>query len=273
MRSSWGDRCEQDALPEAADGRVGWLDGVRGLAVISVMVFHFDFLARQDRALPMDVVLDKVTGLGWAGVDLFFVLSGFLITGILVDTRGAPNALRNFYARRVLRIFPLYYAFLVALFIVLPALHHVRSPQYVWLRASQGWFWLYLTNVWVLLRNGVAASLFGTAHLWSLAVEEQSYLLWPAVVLACGRRGTLAACAAALGLSPLLRLLMFREGVSPYVMYTFTFSHLDGLAFGAALALVIRSPRARSFATRAALPGDHQRRVADRADRGASRRE
>lgn len=238
----------------AVDGRVGWLDGVRGIAILAVIVFHFEFLARQDHRVGADAVLDKVTGLGWAGVGLFFVLSGYLITGILIDTKSAAHRLRNFYARRILRIFPLYYGFLVALFIVLPLLDLVHSREYDAVRASQGWFWLYLSNIWILVRHGQSASLFGTGHLWSLAVEEQFYLFWPAVVFACSRRQALAACAGVILLAPVLRVVMYLEGATPYVLYTFTPTTLDALAFGAALAIIVRSPSGCVLAARVAVP-------------------
>jgi peptidoglycan/LPS O-acetylase OafA/YrhL len=235
-------------------GHIGWLDGVRGIAILLVMLFHFDMLARRDTPLALDVVGKRITGFGWVGVDLFFVLSGFLITGILLDTKASAHRFRNFYARRAVRIFPLYYAFLAGLFIILPAVHAPASHDYAELRLGQGWYWLYLTNVWVLLRNGVGSSLFGTGHLWSLSIEEQFYLVWPAIIFALSRRSALAVCGAVIIAAPLVRIAMHESGFGVYAIYTFTAARVDPLAAGAALALALRSVRGRQALARAALP-------------------
>jgi peptidoglycan/LPS O-acetylase OafA/YrhL len=111
-------------------------------------------------------------GIGWCGVDLFFVLSGFLITGILLDTKGTPQAWRNFYARRVLRIFPLYYLTLVAYFHLLPTAAHLLSRHGRYLRTEEAWYWLYVCNWSPSL--GMAHEQL--THLWSLSIEEQFYV-------------------------------------------------------------------------------------------------
>src|SRR2546427_5689081 len=128
------------------------------------------------------------------GVDLFFVLSGFLITGILLDTKGSRHYLRQFHARRVLRIFPLYYAalalFLILLPMLLPGDRVLRD-----LTADSVWYWTYLYNVKVAAAGFTSSSALG--HFWSLAVEEQFYLIWPIVVLYLARRHLYGACWAA----------------------------------------------------------------------------
>ena len=114
---------------------------------------------------------------GQTGVDLFFVLSGFLITGILLDTRNHPRYFINFYGRRTLRIFPLYYGIIfLTLFLPMIVRMIVGEPVTEHQR-NQWWLWLYLTNVGVFLGVDVPAM-----HFWSLAVEEHFYLVWPAVV-------------------------------------------------------------------------------------------
>src|SRR6476620_6854887 len=94
-------------------GHLPALDGLRGVAILAVMIHHFGGGVAHGGA-GIELWFSRLVGTGWCGVDLFFVLSGFLITGILLDARGAPAALRNFYARRILRIFPLYYGLLLA---------------------------------------------------------------------------------------------------------------------------------------------------------------
>src|SRR5690348_15214555 len=106
------------------------LDGLRGIAVLSVMLYHcFPFL---------------ITKLGWAGVDLFFVLSGFLITGILLDSKAKPNYYKNFIVRRVLRIFPLYYFVLALMLLLIPFFFpDFLGAHFTYYTKHQQWFWLY----------------------------------------------------------------------------------------------------------------------------------
>src|SRR5690349_19538707 len=96
-------------MTEEATNRVPELDGVRGLAILMVLFYHT--LIRADNLTSSDFLhaLTSPARIGWAGVDLFFVLSGFLITSILLSTKAKPNYFKNFYVRRILRIFPLYY--------------------------------------------------------------------------------------------------------------------------------------------------------------------
>ena len=124
----------------------------------------------------VDKILYMVAMAGWVGVDLFFVLSGFLITGLLYDARGEHFYFRHFYIRRCLRIFPLYYAVLVLFFVVLPRLREVRELGYV-IPPDQMWYWTYSVNAIIAADGWPQAFLLG--HFWSLAVEEQFY--------SCGR--------------------------------------------------------------------------------------
>ncbi len=214
-----------DSVP---DERIAELDGVRGVAVLLVMVYHaFAYQMMHEAWSGWVRVIVMATNLGWLGVDLFFVLSGFLITGILLRTKGKPGALANFYARRALRILPLYFAVLL---VVLLAYQH--AGQFVLLSAF-------------LLANMVA--LFGVplvyGPLWSLAVEEHFYLIWPWLV-----RGVSLpvlwwiAGAIAVG-EPAVRALGFANG---WDVYYFSWFRFDGLAWGALLALVFHSSTQRA---------------------------
>jgi peptidoglycan/LPS O-acetylase OafA/YrhL len=204
------------------------LDGLRGIAILLV-IFH-----NESRDFPFLHVQTLFTN-GWMGVDLFFVLSGFLITGILLDTKETESYFKNFYARRCLRIWPLYYVCLLFMFVLVPLL----SPslrEMIFARSSPWWSYpFYLQNFFGAISAG-AAGLLGVT--WSLAIEEQFYLVWPLVVRFCStvvlqRIAVTVVCAA-----PLLRLFLATKGVD---LYSNTFCRLDGLMLGALLATVVRS--------------------------------
>lgn len=173
---------------------------------------------------------------GWMGVDLFFVLSGFLITGILFDTKNNEGYFRNFYARRCLRIWPLYYCTLSFMFIVVPLLRPSEAHQIFEPRSMPWWsYLLYLQNFLVPVVTRATGPLGVT---WSLAVEEQFYLVWPLVVRFCGERTLPRITIAIICLDPALRFVLAQRGFN---IYPNTFCRLDGLMWGALLALLFRS--------------------------------
>ena len=122
--------------PEPGATRVPVLDGLRGVAILLVMVYHFVIYGGWQPSGEVEHWLFRLATAGWLGVDLFFVLSGFLITGILVDAKGGGGYFRSFYVRRVLRIFPLYYGFLAAYFVLAPLVSSAGSA----LREGQVWY-------------------------------------------------------------------------------------------------------------------------------------
>jgi peptidoglycan/LPS O-acetylase OafA/YrhL len=185
-------------------------------------------------------------------VDLFFVLSGFLITGILLDSKDSPRYFRNFYMRRFLRIFPLYYGWLIFIFVLLPLCFPGRSSLQCPLR-SQLPFWLYYSNLvdWFpALQMGKEVSL---GHFWSLAIEEQFYLIWPLLLFFLDRRGVIAASIFIIVLALLTRVCLLSTG-HPAQVYGFTLSRFDAIAMGALLAAALRSPRLFEI-VHAATPG------------------
>ena len=176
-------------------------------------------------------------------MQLFFVLSGFLITGILLDDRGAPHALRSFYVRRSLRIFPLYYAFLGLRFLVVPLFVTAATVPF----SRQLGAWLYLSN-WTDLALGAPAAL---GHLWSLAVEEQFYLAWPLLV-AKTRAATFARVCGTIAVVALgARIAIALTGSPPAWAYASTVTRADALAIGALVALAVRSEVGRERLARA----------------------
>lgn len=235
--------------------RMPALDGVRGIAILLVMLFHFSALVPSGGTF-VERSIYRFMGAGWAGVDLFFVLSGFLITGVLYDSKGAVQSyFRNFYARRALRIFPVYYAFLVALVVLIPLVAHDQSFASDAVADRFFWYATYLTNVKLLDHAPLNTSEFILiGHLWSLAVEEQFYLVWPALVLLFARRRLLAICGALIVWGFLLRIVMDVAGAARHVTYEITPARIDTFAVGAFIALAFREPRDFSTLRRWAWP-------------------
>jgi peptidoglycan/LPS O-acetylase OafA/YrhL len=234
------------------DGHVPALDGVRGVAILLVLVLHF---SRYGHGLvPSGLFIDRlyyrVAGAGWIGVDLFFVLSGFLITSILYDAKGGAHYFRNFYARRVLRIFPLYYGALILFLVVLPRLWPDHAGLQSMVRDGP-WYWTYLSNL-KIARDGWPP--FGAiGHFWSLAVEEQFYLIWPLLVLALNRRQLQITCLLCLIAALAVRVVLNAQGNNP-AAFVLTPARLDALAVGAYLALAARGPGGLPGLSRLAQP-------------------
>jgi peptidoglycan/LPS O-acetylase OafA/YrhL len=214
------------------------LDGLRGVAILSVMLYHFT--GGYNGANPALRLWSFIADAGWMGVDLFFALSGFLITGILYDTAQAEDKIKNFYARRALRIFPLFYAVLFALLLLTPVLH------FHW-RAEHLFYFFYLTNVAVLFAPNFQppSQWINLGHLWSLAVEEQFYMLWPFIVWRVRQRITLLwVILSVLIAGPLLRALLLAEGMNSVAMSRLLVTRADSLLFGGGVALLVRGPLA-----------------------------
>ena len=194
----------------------------------------------------------KLAMFGWTGVDLFFVLSGFLITGILYDSKGGGQFFRTFYMRRFLRIFPLYYGFLVIwFFLILP--HYPWPADVGGTVRSQVWSWTYLTNLVQALRNDLNAAPTFTGHFWSLAVEEQFYLVWPFIVYLLSRERLMRVCIGCMVTSVALRAVLCLAG-HEIAAYVLTPARIDALSAGAIIALTARGPRGLQSLQRWALP-------------------
>lgn len=200
------------------------LDGIRAIAVLMVFVSHW-------------VPWTSQAGLPWGnvGVDLFFVLSGFLITDILLQGRryveegsqGLFLTLRQFYIRRILRIFPLYYAFLLVYALAAPHPANGLTP----------WLWTYTLNLFrVLVDNHWEGPI---SHLWSLSVEEQFYLVWPWIILLTPRRLLLPALLVSVAVGPVAKTILAMYGLPEGAIRFFTLSRLDTLAMGGLLAYAV----------------------------------
>jgi peptidoglycan/LPS O-acetylase OafA/YrhL len=206
--------------------RISQLDGVRGIAILTVMVHNLNaFSARP---------FSYLTTYGWMGVDLFFVLSGFLITGILLDTKESEAYFRNFYMRRCLRIWPLYYAVLLFIFVLVPLVRHEEAFRILQTSSPRWSYLFFLQNFFV----PVPTNAFGPlAVTWSLAVEELFYIVWPMFVRFLSTTQLRLVAWSVIVLSPVLRLFLTTRHV---IIYSNPFCRFDGLMAGALLALLIR---------------------------------
>lgn len=214
------------------------IDGLRAIACLLVVWFHSSIFADYANPIPSDafgtVIYHIVSHIGQSGVDLFFVISGFLITGILVDSQNNRHPLRKFYIRRSLRIFPLYYAFLCILALLL-----ILSGQFDLSGLSQILpYFLYVQNFMGASDPNVSMYVI---HFWSLAIEEQFYLFWPIVLYAFYKPKNLFSilllCAVLIGLSWYLRVYFCAQDACTFGYYA-SFSHMEGLLLGAGLAIL-----------------------------------
>jgi peptidoglycan/LPS O-acetylase OafA/YrhL len=225
---------------QPAKTRFPQLDGIRGLAILMVLGWHYFYShIHFDEPLTRWVkIAAHGTSLLWSGVDLFFVLSGFLITGILLDERKAGNFLSVFYLRRAARILPLYFLVLAAAAICMALVGHDPRFEPLFAQFPPAWSFLTFTQNITMAIQGVFAGRF-LGMTWSLAVEEQFYLFWPWVVLlfARSRRGLLTVTLVLCLLAPCLRLL-----VAPFTAYVNTPFRMDSLLFGAVAAMAFRDP-------------------------------
>ena len=208
------------------------LDGIRGIAILLVICVHFTQLFHGQG----NWFIVRLAQWGQTGVDLFFVLSGYLITRILLDSRESPHYLRNFFMRRLLRIFPLYYLALVAFYFVWPALGLLTWTPF----SKSFWFWFDIQDFAISFAPSLQR---GPDHFWSLAVEEHFYLIWPFVVLWARRRNLYKVIGGAILIS-----LACRLALPNYDIFYFTFARLDGIAIGAALAVFLKDANQESLA-------------------------
>jgi peptidoglycan/LPS O-acetylase OafA/YrhL len=204
------------------------LDGIRGCAILLVLLFH----CLKTSFFPFSVI----TGIGWIGVDLFFVLSGFLITGILYDTKGSKNYLTVFIFKRILRIFPLYYLALSIFFLAL-LIPNITSSNHFLHKGHFNDILYYLTytqNIHFSLHGWGITDILN--HFWSLAIEEQFYMVWPLVIMFSKRNKIILISIFLIGIALLTRNL-FPDGPFSYV---FTLARIDALAIGSIASILIR---------------------------------
>jgi peptidoglycan/LPS O-acetylase OafA/YrhL len=211
------------------------LDGLRGIAILLVIPHNADRFAPVHDWTRLAAI---GAHLGWIGVQLFFVLSGFLITRKLLDSRDSPRYYSAFYGRRALRILPLYVATLVFLLYLLPQLVTLPAPVIATYQ-HQIWLWTFLNN-WV---QSSGRTVYWFPHFWSLAVEEQFYLVWPLVLAWVSPRRLVPACLGIALVAIAARSVLLACGAPITAIYEFTVCRMDALAIGAIAAVAMGSPQ------------------------------
>jgi peptidoglycan/LPS O-acetylase OafA/YrhL len=216
-------------------GHCAELDGARGLAILLVTLYRF--IKEWDPSVHWVLgISDIVCSMGARGVDLFFVLSGFLITGILLRTKSSPGYFRNFMARRALRIFPLYFSSLLVCLVAIPYLFGTQSFDLP--RTNQIYLWTYTSNLYMAWTNNWC---FGPLdHFWSLAVEEHFYLVWPLIVFCISSKALLRL---SLGIVLVVGILRTAFAIQPeygVAVDTLSLFRCDALALGAMLAVALK---------------------------------
>jgi peptidoglycan/LPS O-acetylase OafA/YrhL len=227
------------------------LDGLRGLAILLVVLYHATLFGEANASGQR--WFSALPRIGWSGVDLFFVLSGFLITRVLRRNRGASNYFTVFYTRRVARIFPLYYAVLALMFFVVPHIPAFAAQNAFWQPGAAHetiWYWLYLSNVQIALAGAFDHRFLDLT--WSLAIEEQFYLVWPLLVWWLSRQRMIALCAGMAIAALALRCAFVAWGAHPLATYVLTPLRMDCLAIGALVALAAEQRDGWSRLARAA---------------------
>ena len=215
-------------------GHIAELDGLRAVGICIVLLGHF-------WPEKLSKIVYQFGQSGWIAVDCFFVLSGFLITGILLDSRDKPKYYSTFWTRRALRIFPLYYLVLLMCWVLLRFTDSGNGYRYFlshW--GSPMWFTFYLGNIRVAMKDAWAPAI-GYGPLWTLQMEEQFYFLFPLAVALLRREHLRKLLIAAAILSPVIRVLMYlRYPNNAYIQYILLPCHSEGLALGGLIALRFR---------------------------------
>lgn len=242
-------RMSASSLPADLTGRIPELDGLRGVAIGLVLIQHYFIYHASVRPGSVFAYLQVPARLAWSGVDLFFVLSGFLIGGILLDAKSSANYFQVFYRRRFFRIVPIYAATLALAWGLNYLIKTGVAPRIAWMSREAISWWPYLfflQNFWMSFLT--AAGVFGIGVTWSLAVEEQFYLTLPLLVRFLSRRGLLAALAAGVMIAPALRVGLYVT--HPHLYYSWFMlmpCRADSLLLGVTGALVMRDATCRAW--------------------------
>ncbi len=225
-------------------GRIPELDGIRGVAIAMVLAHHYFLLPIQALPGTLPSYIQAAGRLAWSGVDLFFVLSGFLIGGILLDARDSSNYFRVFYTRRFFRIVPIYLACLTAAAILSAVVNSGNASKLAWMYEGRlPWisYFLFLQNFW--MAKATTYGVFGLGVTWSLAIEEQFYLTLPLLIRKLSQKRLLQATLAGIVLAPVLRIVLHSLWPEHYLSWVVMMPcRADALLLGVLGAILLRDP-------------------------------
>jgi peptidoglycan/LPS O-acetylase OafA/YrhL len=244
---------------ESFAARIPELDGLRGVAIAMVVLYHYFSLHFSVSPKTLAAYLVYATRFGWSGVDLFFVLSGFLIGGILLDAKGSSNYFQVFYIRRFLRIVPVYYLLLTGFFLLLAWFAAHPNEFWPWTLAEnlpRYTYFLFLQNIFASISNSLGSA--PLAVYWSLSIEEQFYFVLPFLIRFLSRERMRFLALEIILLAPVLRIALFSFfPTHPHAWYLLMPCRADALFFGVLAAMVLRDAhwRARVQRHRALLGG------------------
>jgi peptidoglycan/LPS O-acetylase OafA/YrhL len=221
--------------PKSSLGRIPELDGIRGLAILMVLIYHCANFEPAKHSFAYYLLAPRA--LMWSGVDLFFVLSGFLIGGILMDSKNSPTYYPTFYLRRIHRIFPLYYL-MISLFMAGSLLF---PGSFLFTSRMPTWPYPFFFQNIGFGFTGAAVSVGVT---WSLAVEEQFYLLLPLAVRTLSRRAIFIVAIVCIASAPILRTILSLEGLRWDKIHALLPCRADALALGVLAAMLVRNEAA-----------------------------
>ncbi len=223
--------------------RIPQLDGLRGIAIGLVVLHHYIYQFRAPMPETLATIVYPLAGWGWSGVDLFFVLSGFLIGGILVDARESENYYATFYTRRAFRILPLYALLVAAGFLLVQLGEHAGARMSSISLNPAPWLY-YLTFTQNFYFGNHVDKLSYLQITWSLAVEEQFYLTLPLLVRKLNRDRLLALSLGMVVFFGVLRSVLYWKGlINPMQSYILPFCRFDSLFIGVACAMMWRNER------------------------------
>lgn len=240
--------------------RIPELDGLRGIAISYVVLFHYFYWGRLTYDPSLGLLghfaagLQRLLAVGWSGVDLFFVLSGFLIGGILIDSRDSENYYTTFYMRRFYRILPIYYIWILGYGLLLWTIHHelrvpLAHPVEAWPDASLLWLFVFIQNYHYFSRASLGW--YWISPTWSLAVEEQFYLIAPLVIRRLSNRALFLVMSAVVVAAPAARIWVHYhvpiDKVDLDLPYTLMPCRADALAIGVLIALLWRMQSFRKW--------------------------
>jgi peptidoglycan/LPS O-acetylase OafA/YrhL len=237
-------------------GRIPELDGIRGVAIAMVLAHHYFLLPIQAPPATIPSYIQAAGRLAWSGVDLFFVLSGFLIGGILLDARESSNYFRVFYTRRFFRIVPIYAVCLCGTILLAVLVDHGLASRLAWMfqsRITLACYPVFLQNFW--MAHTTTYGIFGLGVTWSLAVEEQFYLTLPAIVRFLNPQRLLFGVLGGIALAPVLRIALYALWPSHTLSWVVLMPcRADALLLGVLGAMALRGSHARLLRYRGAFP-------------------